>query len=137
MCKGFSNWPSHGLTGSLIGLIIRSPFNFKNMSISLLLRTLGRSFFVLVFALSLGGVALPAPTADAASCALSDTVYVNPAGGVDRGGCWGYDKSHAYATIQAAVDYKNSLYTGSETSFPTLRYKPSGEIGRASCRERV
>ncbi|OGJ42701.1 hypothetical protein A2974_02960 [Candidatus Peregrinibacteria bacterium RIFCSPLOWO2_01_FULL_48_20] len=76
--------------------------------------------------MSLGGVALPAPTADAASCALSDTVYVNPAGGVDRGGCWGYDKSHAYATIQAAVDYKNSLYTGSETSFPTLRYKPSG-----------
>lgn len=102
-------------------------FTLLVMTATAFLRSLTRGILVLGFALSLSlGSFSFAPEADAAGCAFSDTVYVNAVSGVDRAGCWGYDKSHAYKTIQAAVDYKNSLYTGSETSFPTIQYRQNG-----------
>ena len=102
----------------------------KVMSKPAFFQTLSRGLLVLVlgFSASFASFGVAAPSASAVTCALADKVYVNedPAVGVDRAGCWGYDKTHPYRTLQAAVDYKNSLYTGTETSFPTIEYKAYG-----------
>jgi hypothetical protein len=87
-------------------------------------RVVSLSLFAILFTVS--GLAFSGDLdADAAapSCSLSNTYYVNTTAGVDVSGCWGYDKKHAFATVQAAVNYVNSLYTGAAGQTGTIKVK--------------
>src|SRR3989338_3693028 len=83
---------------------------------------------VLALALSFSATPL-VPKAQAASCTVPSTIYVDAVSGINRPsdstyGCWGRDTTHAYETIQAAVNAM-ALRTGG-SSAPIIVYKSDG-----------
>ncbi len=83
---------------------------------------------LMTFASLLGSLPL-APAAHAAGCPVPSTIYVDAVGGADRGssgffGCWGRDTTHAYETIQFALNELNTRFTADGgSSTPTIVYK--------------
>ena len=78
----------------------------------------------LLLSTNLTGVTLSAEAASKCSEPTGVTVhyYVDPSGGVDKGGCWGYSKSKPYQSVQAAID-KINTYSYSSGGEVVIHYK--------------